>query len=257
MDGAMAENLLSIVETDTFAAKSIAAHTKQIHAVALRKTDFIDGPDFTRIRAEILEFLFDQYDQRFFQGQIRAAVGTAPLKFSLSKRMTRSGGKTAVFTDRRSGARSYEIGVATTILFGCFDGEDHRPITASGITCRDRLDALQRIMEHEIVHLIEFLLWDKSSCSKARFHSITQRYFGHTENKHNLVTPRETAQVKFGIKPGMAVTFRFDGVQHQGIVNRISKRATVLVEDRQGERYSNGKRYAKFYVPVQHLEAAE
>lgn len=32
---------------------------------------------------------------------------------------------------------------------------------------------------------------------------------------------------------------------------------TVLVEDRRGESYSDGKRYAKFYVPVQLLEAVE
>ena len=63
--------------------------------------------------------------------------------------------------------------------------------------------------------------------------------------------------MKFGIKPGMLVRFRFDGVEHTGIVNRISKRATVLVEDGRGVRYTNGKHYAKFYVPVQSLEAVE
>lgn len=45
----------------------------------------------------------------------------------------------------------------------------------------------------------------------------------------------------------MTVRFRFDGVEHKGVVNRINKRATVLVEDRGGE----------FYVPVQLLEAVE
>jgi len=55
----------------------------------------------------------------------------------------------------------------------------------------------------------------------------------------------------------MTVRFRFDGVERKGVVNRINKRATVLVEDRRGEQYSDGKRYAKFYVPVQMLEAVE
>jgi hypothetical protein len=101
------------------------------------------------------------------------------------------------------------------------------------------------------------LLWDKSSCSQSRFHSITRRFFGHTENKHQLVTPKERAMVNFGIKPGMAVRFRFDGVEHKGVINRINKRATVLVEDCRGERYSDGKHYTKFYVPVRLLEAVE
>ena len=55
----------------------------------------------------------------------------------------------------------------------------------------------------------------------------------------------------------MAVRFRFEGVERTGIVNRISKRATVLVEDPEGQRYSNGKHYIKFYVPVQLLEAVK
>ena len=112
-------------------------------------------------------------------------------------------------------------------------------------------------MEHEIVHLIEMLLWGKSSCSQPRFHSITRRFFGHTQNKHNLTTPKEKAFVKFGIRPGVKVRFRFDGIEHTGIVNRVSKRATVLVEDSRGRRYTDGKHYAKFYVPVQMLEAVE
>ena len=112
-------------------------------------------------------------------------------------------------------------------------------------------------MEHELVHLIELLLWGKSSCARPRFHSISLRFFGHTENRHKLITPKERAIVKYGIKPGMAVRFRFDGVEHRGVVNRINKRATVLIEDRKGQQYSDGKHYTKFYVPVQLLKATE
>jgi hypothetical protein len=142
-------------------------------------------------------------------------------------------------------------------LFDCFAGDDHRPITVSGILCRDSLAAMQRILEHEIVHLIELLLWSESSCSKARFQSITRRFFGHTEHKHQLITPRERVIVKYGIQPGQKVRFRFDGAEYTGIVNRINKRVSVLVENRFGERYSDGKRYSTYYVPAQGLEIAE
>jgi hypothetical protein len=253
----MPVNLLQIVESTTLEAEKISDDTRRIHAAMLSKSEHIDDPNFTSIHPDDLSLLFAEYDNEFFGGQIKESLGTIPLHFRLSKRMTSAGGKTACYTDRTSGKRRYEISVSTTILFGCFDGEDHRPITASGIICRDRLDALQRVMEHELVHLIEMLLWVKSSCSQSRFHLITRRFFGHTENKHQLITPREKAMVKFGIQPGMAVRFRFDGVEHKGFVNRINKRATVLVEDRRGESYSDGKRYAKFYVPVQLLEAVE
>jgi len=253
----MPADLLQIVESITLGADEIAARTKQIHGTVLSMFEYLDAPNFTKIHPDDLQLLFSEYDSKFFDGQIKESLGDTPLHFGLSKRMTSSGGKTAHYTGRTDGKQCYEISVSTTILFGCFTDDDHRPISGSGIVCRDRLDALQRVMEHEITHLIEMLLWDKSSCAKPRFHSITLRFFGHTENRHQLITPKEKAIVKYGIKPGMTVRFRFDGVEHKGVVNRINKRATVLVEDRGGERYSNGKHYAKFYVPVQLLEAVE
>jgi hypothetical protein len=249
--------LLQIVETTTADDSQIAVATAQIRAAILSQSRYIDAANFSRIHPSDLEFLFSQYDAAFFAGKVKASLGATPLHFKLSRRMTSAGGKTVRYTDRQSGSRHFEIGVSTTILFGCFHDVDHRPVTASGIVCQDRLDALQRVMEHEMVHLIEMLLWDESSCARSRFQSITRRFFGHTENMHQLITPRERAIVKFGIRPGMKVRFRFEGAERTGIVNRISKRATVLVEDDRGQRYTNGKHYAKFYVPVQSLEAAE
>ncbi len=253
----MTADLLQRVETTTLPADEITARLKQIHAAVLCQSKYIDDPNFNRIHPNDLAMIFAEYDKRFFDGQIKVALGTTRLDFGLSKRMTSAGGKTAAYRDRRTSNRWYEIGVSTTLLFGCFADDDHRPITASGITCVDRLDALQRVMEHEITHLVEILLWDKSSCAADRFCSITRLFFGHTENKHQLITPREKALVKFGIHPGMQVRFRIDGQQHVGVVNRINKRATVLVEDAKGLPYSNGKRYSKFYVPVQMLEKVE
>ncbi len=250
----MTEDLLRIVESTTLDAETIASQTAQIHADALRASRYLRTPNFETIHPNDLGLLFAAYDERFFDGQIKRALGTTPLRFGLSKRMTSSGGKTARMVDSSQGRQWYEISASTTILFGCFTPDDHRPIVTSGITCHDRLAALQRIMEHEIVHLIEMLLWRKTSCSHPRFHSITRRFFGHTLNKHSLVTPKERAFVKFGVRPGMKVRFRFEGVEHTGLVNRISRRATVLVEDPRGTPYSDGKRYTKFYVPVQMLE---
>lgn len=253
----MSANLLHIVESTTLGAEEIADRTRRIHATVLSKSRYIDDPNFTRIHPDDLAMLLAEYDHKFFDGQIRQSLGTVPLHFGLSKRMTSSGGKTTYRCNRSNGRRWYEISVSTTILFGCFGGDDHRPIFCSGIVCHDRLEALQRVMEHELVHLIEMLLWDKSSCAKSRFHSISLRFFGHTEYKHGLITPKEKAIVKYGIRPGMTVRFRLDGVEHKGVVNRINKRATVLVEDSEGQPYSNGKRYAKFYVPVPMLKSVD
>ena len=254
----MPANLLQLIELTTLNAEQITACTRQIHSAVLSQSKYIENPNFTNIHPDDLELLFAQYDKTFFDDQIKQALGGTILQFGLSKRMTSSGGKTVCLKDRADpNCRRFEIIASTTLLFQCFVDDDHRPIICSGITCSDRLDALQRVIEHELVHLIEMLLWGKSSCSKPRFHSISLRFFGHTENRHQLITPKEKAFVKFGIKPGVQVRFRLDGVEHAGIVNRVNKRATVLVKDGRGEEYSDGKRYTKFYVPVQMLETVD
>ncbi len=249
--------LHQIVETTALESHVISERTAQIHAAVLDASQYLGAGNFTKIHPTDLELLFAEYDRRFFGGQIQKSLGSSPLQFSLSQRMTSAGGQTACYYDGRTGVRRYQISVATSILFGCFRDDDHRAIITSGIKCQDRLDALQRVMEHELVHLLEMVLWQKSSCTQARFQAIAHRFFGHTEHTHRLITPKERAFAKFGITPGTRVRFQYDGVEHTGVVNSVRKRATVLVERASGQRYTDGKHYAKFYVPVQCLERVE
>ena len=58
----------------------------------------------------------------------------------------------------------------------------------NGLLCRDRTEALQRVFEHELLHLLEMLIWARSSCSAARFRGLAWNYFGHTATKHDLIT---------------------------------------------------------------------
>lgn len=246
--------LQQIVAGTALDAKQVAQRTARVHHSALRKSRFLREANFEQVHPSDLQLLFERYDAAFFRRQLNAALGQSTLHFRLSPRMTSSGGKTTCFTNRQTGNRRYEICVASSILLACFAGDDHRPITVSGLPCLDRLSALQRIVEHEIVHLIEMLLWNKSSCSRRRFQSIARRFFGHSQHKHELITPRERAIVKHGLQPGTKVRFRFDGAELNGFVNRINKRVTVLVASRRGRRYSDGKRYAAYYVPAHDLQ---
>lgn len=254
----MSADLHTRVETTDLDAGQVAARARLIYDTVLKESPYVDRGDFTQINTSDLPRLFEEYDRRFFDRQIVATLGDAPLRFRLSTRMTRAGGRTARYTSRnRPGNSRYEISVATTLLYQCFTGDDHRPITVAGITCNDRLEALQRIMEHELIHLVEMLLWTKTSCSAGRFQSIASRFFAHRGSTHELVTPSERALVRFGIRPGVRVRFRHDDVDYIGIVNRVTKRATVLVEDPCGVPFSDGNRYSTFYVPVEMLETVE
>ena len=124
-----------------------------------------------------------------------------------------------------------------------------------GLECTNRLEALQRIFEHELVHLVEQLCWGTSDCSAARFHDIAKRLFLHEAHTHELITGRERT-ADSGIRIGSLVTFEFERRPLTGCVNRITKRATALGEDAEGQRYSDGKPYKTYYVPIAWLSPA-
>ncbi len=209
------------------------------------------GRDFERIHADDLAELLAIYDRRFLGGAIRRLLGGESLSFRLSRRMSSAGGSTS-WQRAPAGGMSYQITVSTAILFEGF-GPDDREATASGLPCPHRLDALQRIMEHEITHLLEALCSGKSSCRARPFQDFASGVFGHRTHTHNLITRKERAALE-GFAPGARVSFDFAGAKLAGRVNRITKRATVLVEDATGQRYSDGRRYAKYYVPITALK---
>jgi hypothetical protein len=211
----------------------------------------LTSPDFTAIHSDDLKLLFEGYDRQFFDALCRGALDGRTLGFRLVSRLSSSAGVTRRIFHRRTGATTFDIGIGTTMLFDGF-GPDDRQTEVCGLPCPTRLDALQRVFEHELVHLIEHLCWNRSKCSARRFQEIAGRIFGHRTHTHNLVTRRERA-AGLGIRPGTRVTFQFDGRVLHGVVNRITHRATVLVEDPTGRRYSNGRRYFKYYVPVSTL----
>lgn len=235
--------------------EAVSAKTKAIHAATLAESHRIRAGNFTDVGTDDLARLFRLYDEQFFDGwlaQTVAAKAAGPLTFRLSSTMTRAGGKTITYRPLGpDGTRHprYEIAIGSRMLFMNFrDGQ--RSVSVCGLACADRLEALQRITEHEIVHLIELLTWGKSSCSAGRFKALAASIFGHPGTRHDLVTPRERAAVEHGIKVGDTVEFTCERVRHVGKVNRIHHRATVLVESEDGQRYSDGKRYQKFYVPL-------
>ena len=238
------------------------ARRQDICSTLLSQSRYLREPNFTCIHPDDLDFLFREYDRLFFEGWLGKSVSVPgrDLSFRLSSRMTKVGGTTTHrrlrgrFPGRGQPVDSYEIAVSTTLLYQTFDGLDHRPIVVCGSECSHRLDALLRIFEHELIHLAELMLWNDSKCSESRFQSLAFRLFSHTGHTHALITPRERALVQYDVRPGDRVRFPFDGETLCGVVNRITRRATILVEHPGGERYSDGRRYRKYFVPLPVLE---
>ncbi len=247
-------DLAEIALGSQLAPAVVLDRTRGIYDQLLKASRYVTAGNFRSLHPNDLNTLFEAYDAEFFRGACRRGLAGRKLDFRISTRMTSAGGKTFFYKPRIPGLPEYfEIAVSATLLFQTFRDVD-RPITVCGVECRDRIEALQRIFEHEMIHLVEMVCWRESECSAPRFQSIASGMFLHREHTHNLITPRERAAVKFGIQAGSRVRFEYEGREYQGTVNRVTKRATVLVEDPRGMRYSDGKSYTKFYIPLDDLK---
>jgi hypothetical protein len=246
-----------IAESRSLGTQELFERRQAVRQLILQNSSNVCEANFQSISNEDLGALFQAIDEIFFDGLVSSVcerVSHKPLRFRLSTRMTSTGGTTTMRYRRGlNPKRHFEIAIATTPLFETFRIETSSLV--GGLVCNSRLDALQRIMEHEMVHLVEMLLWNNSSCSGARFQKIVKRIFGHTESKHRMLTPRDVAQRRIGVSLGDTVLFEVQGQGLQGTVNRISKRATVLVAttSTKGIRFNDGNFYLKYYVPLNRL----
>ena len=258
VDAAAIMSLTSRTLTDALLATrlpedDIRRRLLAVHRGLLDTSQHVREANFRAIHHADLEWLLRAYDDRFFDGLIQLALNGAQLRFRLSTRMTHAGGKTTT-SRSASGDVRYEIAISCGLLFDGFGAQD-RAISVCGVECLTRLDALQRIVEHELVHLMEQLCWKTSDCSAARFQDVAAGFFLHRSNQHQMITRHERAAA-VGIQVGSMVTFVFEGRQLTGRVNRVTKHATVLVEDPAGQPFRNGLRYLTYYVPVNALKPA-
>ena len=243
-----------------FDAADAVARQQAVYDAMLRDAPGGRDGDFDHVTPDDLAMLFDLYDGRFFDGDLHHLVrkrAAAPVTFAVSTRMTRSGGVTKQFGLRRGRKKpAYEIAIAARLLQLSY-GDAPRPVHLCGLLCRNRLEALQRIMEHEIVHLLEMLTWDQSSCKQPRFKSLVRSLFNHTAVHHEMIRPAEHAAHHHDLRVGAYAAFDIGGRPLVGRINRIHRRATMLVESPDGERYRDGKRYMKYYVPLEMLRAID
>jgi hypothetical protein len=235
-------------------ADKIHMEQERIHAEMLKLSRAIDAPNFRRVGREDLVRLIHLMDEAFFESRVLPVAKAEGLDFKFSSRMTSAAGKLVTHypNGRKDAPRSFELILSSTLLFQTFE-DIGRPVTVTGRKCRDRLEAMQRVAEHEMTHLIEMLIWNSGNCSQPRFQGIARAFFSHTDYQHDLITQRERAAAKFNIRVGDMVFFRSGGAKIVGRVNRITRRATVLVNDPKGERFSDGGRYTRWYVPLEEL----
>lgn len=176
------------------------------------------------------------YDRIIFNNEISKMTD---LSFEISFKLTKSAGMTKFY--HRS--KNIKILFSYPLIFSQFK-DNAVSYEVNGILCNNPVEALMRVMEHELVHVVEYLIFKDSSCSKTRFKKLCYHIFGHTDTKHKLGLNKENKAVIPKFKVGEKVQFEYNGITYFGIINRITKRATILINDK--ENKVNGK----FYVPL-------
>lgn len=239
------------IRTIKYSTADILTRREEIGTRLLGSSAHLISADIRRIAPSDLELMYQLYDQIFFDNWLRQNFA-GKLQFSISRQMTKSAGKTICSKNNPPDARVIEIRISLPIIanYGAVEGLD----LVGGVKCYSRLDALQLIFEHELVHVLEFVLFGNSSCKQNRYQNIAANLFGHQSSYHQLPTHREITRRELGLEPGTEVTFQYDGASMRGIIQSIRKRAAVMVVDSKGpyhDRY--GKRYSKYLVPLQLL----
>ncbi len=237
-----------------FPEEEIKLMLKQIQAHIIGTSPNIKTANFDSINSQDLELMFQLYDKYFLNNFFKNRPG-AKVKFRMSGRMTSSGGKTTKL--KKNGKVEYEICLSSVLLFNAFQ-DNRKNVVVNGVECYNRLEAALRIMEHEIIHLLEMLIFNESSCGKRRFKLIAGNLFGHRDVKHQLRVRREIPQKELNLKTGDFVKFKFREVTKRGQVIRITRRATVMVKDCRGQYADDkGTRFSKYYVPLYCLELSK
>jgi hypothetical protein len=175
--------------------------------------------------------------------------------FKLSKQLSRAAGNTKTkknIGEIKDEDIEFEIKISLNHLEN-FDKID-RNKSVGGIEVNSKLDSLMLVFEHELCHVIEFLVYKKSDCSKQVFKDIIYNIFGQHETTHKLVSAKEVNYKMYGILPGDNVSFDYEGVEMHGIINKINKRAMVMSPSQHGKYVDKkGQHYTKYYVPLNQI----
>lgn len=235
----------------TFTGEEIKYKRNQVAELLMAQSAHVKGSDISAVSNHDLQLLFAGYDQVFFENWFKESF-PGILQFSFSRRMTRSAGKTYYPKDAdpaRPESLVIQVKISLDMIFAYGAVENSNRV--GGITTRSSLEALQVVFEHELIHVIEFIHFQQSSCRKNRFKVLAYHLFGHTESFHCLPTSRQIAHEKLGLTIGDRVVFPVEGRLVEGLLYGVHKRAVVMVPDKKGNYVDKqGRRCTKYYVPL-------
>lgn len=237
------------------AASTREAAQRRVYTSMVAK--FRGAANFTALTKTHISHAFALIDKELLDGQLAPLLKQERrrIRFRVAPRMTARAGQ--LMTEHAK-PREHELAISSTLLLQTFQ-RGSREVVVNGCRCADRTEALLRVVEHEMIHLLFLCDGMPPHCRTQAHHgpafcSAVKKLFGHKDYRHDLVTPREVAAAG-GVAAGSTVRFTMAGETLTGKVNRVTKRATVLVKCTAGHcdarQFSDGEHYRKFFVPVE------
>ena len=215
----------------------------------------IKTANFQVVSNDDVKLIFNLYDNYFFDNYFEENKITYKMAFDFSKKMTSAGGKLMYYKVTSQNPIQFRMRISSYLIFNSFKNKEEKTINLAGFKTKNRLEALLHVIEHEIIHLIEFIAFNDSSCKKDNFKKLANSIFGHTAFTHQLLTGKMEALEVYDLRVGDWVKFAFEGKHYTGVIHRITKRATIMALDKNGIYKDNkGNRFTKYYVLLKYLK---
>ncbi len=238
------------------AASAATRHAAQERVRAAMVAKFRGRANFSELTKSHVSYAFALIDKEQLGGQLAPLLKQERrrISFRVAPRMTSRAGQ--LLTEHAK-PREHELAISSTLLMQTFQ-RGSREVVVNGCHCANRTEALLRVVEHEMIHLLFVCDGMPPHCRTQPAHgpafcNAVKKLFGHKDYRHDLITPREVAAAG-GLEAGCTVRFTMSGETLTGKVNRVTKRATVLVKcdagHREAREFSDGQHYRKFFVPV-------
>jgi hypothetical protein len=214
--------------------------------------------NFLSLDPRQLKIMFMLYDEHVFDGQLKTKISEEHSKVNFtittdpnirSRKTTFAGCCTCIpIAVGEDGAliASYDFEFPADFYYSLFTDPSVKVLNVNGLKRRNRLECLQVVFEHELIHLI-MMLWDydeKISEGPLKIHYTSHgtifrkavySYFGHTSVKHRMLCGDASGDSKErgSITIGSRVTFKDAmGRVYIGIVSkRSSEKIKVLTDD--------------------------
>lgn len=242
-----------------FSASQAVDRRRRIHDELIKDHDvsvLLDG-----FKVSNLEQMWNLYDNVFFGGEIgeKLTADRSTLTFQVTPgaKSAKTGGWCQTTKSPGRSRCFFTISIPLGLYKNLFvNGEGSYDV--NGIKCRDRLECLQLVLEHEAMHMMMGLYGHDGrqpaaifSAHGKLFQSMVFAYFGHTETKHSMgLGDADQMLTRADVPPGTSVKFEHKGVMHYGIVKRHNPK-TISVDTTYPSAIPGWK------VPINMLKSAE